>query len=134
MKISVARLSGGNATVVAGPDSILPRAVQFPSYVGSGTYPRAVVGLTPLTGSALSRIHRLRVRRSLPAELHLVGTIDRQREQPLQRGLYGDPSQFKLQIDHGYPSCLVRGSSGQVSIASSAKITPDRWYRVTSHA
>ena len=47
VKISVARLSGGNATVVAGPDSILPRAVQFPPYVGSGTYPRAVVGLTP---------------------------------------------------------------------------------------
>ena len=49
----------------------------------------------------------------------------------LQRGLYGDPSQFKLQIDHGYPSCLVRGSSGQASIASSVRITPDRWYRAT---
>ena len=132
VKISVARLSGGNATVVAGPDSILPRAVQFPSYVGSGTYPRAVVGLTPLTGSALSpgstdfeygavfRLNSTSSGRSIDNGNNL-----------LQRGLYGDPSQFKLQIDHGYPSCLVRGSSGQVSIASSAKITPDRWYRVT---
>ena len=132
VKISVARLSGGNATVVAGPDSILPRAVQFPSYVGSGTYPRAVVGLTPLTGSALSpgstdfeygavfRLNATSSGRSIDNGNNL-----------LQRGLYGDPSQFKLQIDHGYPSCLVRGSAGQVSIASSARITPDRWYRAT---
>jgi PKD repeat protein len=132
VRISVARLSGGNATVVAGPDSALPRAVQFPPYVGSGTYPRAVVALTPLTGSALSpgsadfeygavfRLNATSSGRSIDNGNNL-----------LQRGLYGDPSQFKLQIDHGYPSCLVRGSAGQASIASSTRITPDRWYRVT---
>lgn len=48
-----------------------------------------------------------------------------------QRGLYEDPSQFKLQLDHGYPSCLVRGSAGQVFASSSTNVTPDKWYRAT---
>lgn len=48
-----------------------------------------------------------------------------------QRGLYEDSSQFKLQLDHGYPSCLVRGSAGQVFASSSTNVTPDKWYRAT---
>ena len=48
-----------------------------------------------------------------------------------QRGLYEDPSQFKLQIDHGYPSCLVRGSAGQVFASSPTKVVSGAWYRVT---
>lgn len=42
VKIAVAHLSGGNAKVVAGPDSAT-QAVEFPAYVKSGTYPRAVI-------------------------------------------------------------------------------------------
>lgn len=51
--ITVAQLSGGQATVTAGPDGALPKAVQFPPYVASGTYPRAVVRVAPTSGAGL---------------------------------------------------------------------------------
>ena len=128
--ISVAALSGGSAKVVAGPDSALPRAVQFPAYVQSGTYPRAVVRLAQTSGDALSpgssdfeygavfRLNALSSGRSIDNGNNLF-----------QRGLYADRAQFKLQIDHGYPSCLVKGSAGRVFARSSVKVTPDTWYR-----
>jgi len=130
--ISVASLSGGRATVVTGPDSALPRAVQFPPYVSYGTYPRAVVRLAQQSGDALSpgssdfeygavfRINASSSGRSIDNGNNLF-----------QRGLYGDRAQFKLQIDHGYPSCRVKGSAGQVSVKSGIKLTPDTWYRAT---
>jgi hypothetical protein len=131
-EVAVARTSGGNATVVRGPDSSLPRAVKFPAYVASGTYPRAVVRLSSMSGGAVSpgtadfeygavfRLNAISSGRSMDNGNNL-----------LQRGLYGNPAQFKLQVDKGYPSCLVRGSNGQVYVASATKLVPDAWYRVT---
>lgn len=132
VKIAVASLSGGTAKIAAGPSSALPRSVRFPSYVASGTYPRAVVRMSPSSGGALSpgstgfefgavlRLDAASSGRSVDNGNNL-----------LQRGLYGHSSQFKLQLDHGYPSCLVRGSSGQVAVKSGTKVAPDKWYRIT---
>ncbi len=132
VSISVGSLSGGTTRVVAGPDSSLPKAVQFPSYVGSGTYPRAVVRLLQSSGDALSpgasnfqygavfRLNTVSSGRSVDNGNNLF-----------QRGLYADRAQFKLQIDHGYPSCLVKGSAGRVFVRSSVKVTPGTWYRTT---
>ncbi len=132
VNISVARLSGGNTTIVAGPGSALPRAVKFPAYVSSGTYPRAVVSLTPTSGAALSpgssnfvygAVFRLDAKSS--------GRTADNGDNLFQRGLYSNSSQLKLQVDSGYPSCLVKGSSGQVYVKSSTKLAADRWYRTT---
>ena len=131
VRIAVAKLSGGNAKVVAGPDSST-QAMQFPAYVNSGTYPRAVITATPTSGGGLSpgasdfeygAVFRLNATSS--------GRSIDNGDNLFQRGLYEDSSQFKLQIDHGYPSCRVRGSGGQVFASSSLKVTPDRWYRAT---
>ena len=131
VNVSVASVSSGKATVVAGPDSST-RALQFPAYVKSGTYPRAVVGAVATSGGALSpgasdfeygavfRVDTTTSTRSVDNGDNLF-----------QRGLYEDPSQFKLQIDHGYPSCLVRGSAGQVFASSPTKVVSGAWYRVT---
>ena len=131
VKVAVAKLSGGNAKVVAGPDSST-QAMQFPAYVNSGTYPRAVITATPTSGGGLSpgasdfeygAVFRLNATSS--------GRSIDNGDNLFQRGLYEDSSQFKLQIDHGYPSCRVRGSGGQVFASSSLKVTPDKWYRAT---
>ena len=118
VRIAVARLSGGNAKVVTGPDGVSP-AVQFPAYVKSGTYPRAVVGVTPTSGGGLSpgasdfeygAVFRLDATSS--------GRSIDNGDNLFQRGLYEDSAQFKLQIDKGYPSCRVRGSGGQGFVTS----------------
>jgi Laminin G domain len=130
--IAVAKLSGADLRVVAGPDSAQPRAVQFPSYVSSGTYPRAVLRLSPRTGAALSP-------GSSDFEYGAVFRLDASSSgrsidngnNLLQRGLYSGPAQFKLQVDGGYPSCSVRGSSGRVYVKSGTKVAADKWYRAT---
>jgi hypothetical protein len=48
----------------------------------------------------------------------------------LQRGLYYQQAQYKIQLDHGIATCRVKGSLGAVSISSSVQPVPGTWYRV----
>jgi len=48
----------------------------------------------------------------------------------LQKGLYLDPSQYKLQVDHGFASCRVAGRDGALDVRSQVAIEPLVWYRV----
>jgi hypothetical protein len=128
--ISVAQLSGGRAALVDGPDGTLPRAVQFPPYVAAGTYPRAVVRLSPSSGAALDP-------GSADFEYGAVFRLDTvsdgrsidNGDNVFQRGLSSEPSMFKLQVDHGHPSCKVAGSGGAVVVTSPVAITPNSWYQ-----
>lgn len=130
--ISIEQVDGGRAVTVPGPSMALPSAIQFPSYSDSATYPRAAIGLTPTVGQALSpgssdfeygAVFRL-------DETSSGDTLDNG-DNLFQRGLHGEGSQFKLQIDHRYPSCVVSGSAGRALVRSQVKVTPDEWYRVT---
>ncbi len=129
--VGVATVSGGSAKLVAGPGGDLPSAVQFPSYVASGTYPRAVLRLTPSSGAAFTpgnsdftygAVVRLDARSS--------GRSNDNGDNVLQRGLYNEPSMFKLELDAARPACTVRGSAGLVVLRSTT-ITRGVWYRVT---
>ncbi|MEP7089922.1 MAG: hypothetical protein ABI776_07400 [Nocardioidaceae bacterium] len=130
--VAVAQVDGGTASLVRGPDADLPRAVRFPEYDPDGGYPRAVVSVTPTAGTALSpgdsdfeygAVYRLDAVSS--------GRSEDNGDNVWQRGRYGDPAIFKLQLDHGYPSCLVKGSDGEVFARSRARLTPDTWYTTT---
>lgn len=48
----------------------------------------------------------------------------------LQRGVYFDPAQYKLQVDDGHASCLLRGSAGQAIISIDVRVPPNRWTRL----
>lgn len=47
----------------------------------------------------------------------------------LQRGLFSDPGQYKIQVDRGVPSCRVAGTGGDVLVRGEA-ISPGQWHRV----
>lgn len=49
----------------------------------------------------------------------------------LQRGLFSDRSQFKIQVDGGVVSCRVAGDAGQLIVAAERPVEPGEWYRVT---
>ena len=128
--VGVVETEGGEVRVAAGPDASLPRAWRFPSFAAAGLYPRAVLGVTPTTGEAMSpgssdfaygAVFRLDDSSS--------GRLVDDGDNVFQRGRYADTSMFKLQVDRGRPGCLVRGSAGRVLVTSSVEITPDRWYR-----
>lgn len=48
----------------------------------------------------------------------------------LQRGLFGDPAQYKLQVDKRRPSCVVRGTEGTVEAKSRVALEVGVWYRL----
>lgn len=49
----------------------------------------------------------------------------------IQRGLYKDVSQWKIQVDGGRPSCRVKGAAGAVSLSAPSTIQPGRWYAIS---
>ena len=51
----------------------------------------------------------------------------------MQRGLYADAAQYKIQVDKHHASCVVRGADGAVVVKSKALLNPSKWYRLTCH-
>ena len=49
----------------------------------------------------------------------------------VQRGLYEDTAQYKLQVDHGAFSCRVAGSEGEAVVSAPGVVEPGEWYRVS---
>jgi hypothetical protein len=58
------------------------------------------------------------------------GTVD-DGNNLIQRGLWDDRSQLKLEIDAGRLICRVKGRSGEVSITGSTTVETGRWYRAS---
>lgn len=48
----------------------------------------------------------------------------------VQRGLYNDNAQFKLEVDGDRPRCRVKGSGSSVDVGAATSIAPRRWYRL----
>ena len=48
----------------------------------------------------------------------------------VQRGLWQDDGQYKLQLDYGTVSCTVAGTAGRVLVEVAEAIEPSVWYRV----
>lgn len=51
-------------------------------------------------------------------------------ENLVQRGLFEDEHQYKLQVDHGVVSCRVAGTEGELVVKAATPVTPGIWYRV----
>jgi hypothetical protein len=132
VRVALAAVDGGRLNVVAGPDQTLARAWQFPTYRAAGTYPRASVSLTPTSGEGLSPgASDFRYGAVFRLDSSSSGRAADNGDNIFQRGRYTEPSMFKLQVDHGFPSCLVKGSQGPVLVQSSVKVTPGAWYSAT---
>lgn len=106
-------------------------SLQFPSYSGTtqGSYaalrvkPEGTDWLSPGT-SSFSFGADLRLN-----ELNEGSSVDNGNN-VIQRGLWDDPMQFKLEVDNQRPSCVIRGSDGRVSVTSKVSVVADKWYRV----
>lgn len=48
----------------------------------------------------------------------------------LQRGLYSDDTQYKIQVDHDRVSCRVSGAAGAVRVRAGRDVRPRVWHRV----
>ncbi len=120
--------SGGGA-VKAGPDPDGAASGEFPAWDGKAPYQRAAVTvLSNQSGDPLSpgtRDFELGARFNLDAKTQ--GGKDNGNN-VVQRGLFHDTAQYKLQVDSGKVSCRVKGSRGAQTLNSPVAVQSGAWY------
>lgn len=107
--------------------------LRFPKHAAEGTAPLAVLAVVPReAGDPLS-----------PGEDDFAfgadfmldelseGTATDDGNNLVQRGLFDDPGQYKVQIDQGRVTCRVAGTAGDRIVAAAEPVEPGLWYRVS---
>lgn len=121
-RVSVRVVTGREAKVVISSDEVRGDAFAFPPRGGG----RAAITITPNTGSDLTPATAAF---SYGADLISDGDWE-DGANIVQRGLFNDRGQYKLEIDNGHPSCSVQGTAGRVTARSSRQISAKVWYAV----
>ena len=123
---SVVTTNGGRAVRAAGRDGGF--AVRFPEESTNG--PRAVLRVTNDGEDQLNpNTSRFRFGAEVRLDAISVGTDDNG-DNVLQRGLFGDQAQYKLQVDNRRPECRVKGAGGAVPVVSDVEMNARDWYRL----
>jgi hypothetical protein len=115
---------------VEGPDG--SRAVRFPAYTGAAVAPAAALVATADDTGALSPLDRdFTFGASFELDEESSGSEADDGDNLVQRGSFGDPGQFKIQLDHGVPSCRIVGDTGEVFVEAGEAVRPGVWYSVS---
>jgi hypothetical protein len=132
--VRLATAGGGNAEIA--PRSDGGDALRLPQLSDAASPPRAVLIITPAAGhDDLGGLgpgdHDFRYGATFVLDPRSEGASLDNGNNVLQRGLSGDPSQYKFQVDHGHASCRVAGDQGVVEVLSRTVIRPGDWYTAT---
>ncbi len=130
-EIAVVSTNGGEiigAPGISGNGS----AADFPDHSTGPTAPRAVLRITNTGNLGLlnpgTRDFWFSADVNLDTTNATAGSNDNGNN-VMQRGLFNETSQFKIQIDNGNPSCRLKGTVDDVFLGASS-ITPGEVYRI----
>lgn len=128
--ITVATSAGGRITRARGFDSA--SALRFPAY-SPGPTPAAVVLVRGTDADDLLSPGERPFLFGADVDLDAVssGSPTDNGDNVVQRGLSAEDAQYKLQLDHGTPSCRVAGTAGVAFVAAPAPVQRGSWYRLT---
>jgi hypothetical protein len=130
-RVSVRSLEAGGGQIVQVPSGNGTSALRFPPYSPEAQSPRLVLVLNPLGATDLLNPEAEDF--SFGADLRLnevsSGKGDDNGDNVLQRGLFSDTSQYKLQVDKHVPSCTVRSGSAELFVKFD-KGLDEGWFRV----
>jgi hypothetical protein len=133
---SIASSDGGQVTLKADPAKADRQAASFPGFDAAVDAPVAAVLIKSrgtdddLDPGDRDFSYGADVRLDPTSESDEAGSSDNGNN-VVQKGLYLDSAQYKLQVDHGFASCRVAGSAGDLSVKSTVAARPDDWYRLT---
>lgn len=132
-EIAVVTAGGGGLVTQPGREGGLDRAVRFPAFAPEIGGPRALIRVAAAGASddldpgTSDFAFGADVR--LDATSQSAGSAD-DGNNVVQRGLYADSTQYKLEIDGGLVTCRVKGSTGDVQVTSTSPLAPGHWYRL----
>ena len=127
----VVSTNGGQLALTEAPGR--GNAVRFPAYDGEASGPRAVLVVANagpddlLSPGAGAFAFGARV----SPDASLGATSFDNGNNIVQRGLFDDQAQYKIQLDGPRASCRIKGDAGAVTVASPHELLPDAWYVVT---
>lgn len=126
----VVRLDGGAIRSATGPSGV--GAFDYPGFDASSTPSRAVLRVRNTTSNDALAPGRANFVFGADFALDATSTGTRvdNGDNLVQRGLYADSSQYKIDVDGGNLSCRIKGSAGSVMVKSSVDVRPGAWYRV----
>ena len=132
LSIALATINGGTIREGVGRARSANKAVRTPVFNPTADGPRAVIrvvdrvgvdNLNPGGGSFTFGADFVRDANSERARSNDNG------DNLIQRGLFDNRSQYKIQVDHGRLSCRIKGGQGVVTVTSPVPISAGRWYR-----
>lgn len=128
--VDVATLSGG--MVKAGSWRNGSQVIDFPAFTWNSAVPRAVIRVRPSgTDDPLApRWRDFEFGADFRKDSRSSGSLVDNGDNLIQRGLWGDSAQYKLEVDKDRPGCRIKGDAGAVTVRSSITVRSDRWYNV----
>lgn len=128
--VTVVGLNGGGAVVGSPVGGVT--SMDLPAYSGSGSAPRAMLRVTPRsTDTSLSPGWAdFEFGADFVKDARSSGSSRDNGDNLIQRGLFSDVSQYKIDIDRGRPACRVKGSKGSVHARSNVVTKATSSYRV----
>lgn len=129
--VTVVTAGGARLRLLPGPTPD-DQAALFPGSGPAGKGRLAVLRVDPGTGGPLlepgDQEFQLGLDLVLPQTV--VRTETDNGDNLLQRGLFGDEDQLKLQVDGGEPSCRVAGDDGEVTVEADTSLATGEWFRL----
>ncbi len=128
---SVVTLDGGRALLAPGRNGGF--AADLPRYDSTSRPPRAVLSVIndgpsdDLSPGGSQFVFGA----DMVLDAESQGTAADNGNNLVQRGLYSDRAQYKLQVDGRRPSCRVKGDAGSLSVSSPVQVNSQDWYRLT---
>lgn len=132
MRTSVATSNGGRVRLARGEPGA---AARFPDFTGADDAPAAALLVRP-SGAKDALEPRRRdfafgARFWLDPEHGGAGNDDG--NNLMQRGLFEDDSQYKIQVDRGVPSCRIVGDDGEAMVELEEPVATEQWLGIECH-
>jgi hypothetical protein len=136
LDVAVVTMSGGQ--IAPGQPRVRPavnKAIRTPAHDASPAAPRAVVrvvdgqGADDLDPGKGAFVFGADFALDAVSESHHNGSLDNGNNL-VQRGLFNNVSQYKIQVDGTAITCRVKGRAGVALVTSPMPIAAGRWYRV----
>lgn len=129
VNVDVATLGTGTAKTVPGLRGVA--SFGLPRFVQSSTPPRAVLRITNAgRGDDLAPgASDFTFGADFSLDRVSTGSPVDNGDNIIQRGMFGNQSQYKIDADGGKLSCRIKGSDGVVLVRSSVRAEPGLWYR-----
>lgn len=130
LDVTTEMLTANGGTLSPAPGASGGTSGRFPAWDGSAPAQRAVIKVTSRdqTDPLSPRTDDFELGADFRLDTKSEGGSLDNGNNLVQLGLYGDPAQYKLQVDHGHVSCRVKGSTAQVLVTSTLAVAPLQWY------